>query len=327
MPKPETVEALMDLGFKQVDAEVYALLLGGPPSTGYRIAQALGKPAAGVYKAIESLANLGAIVLDDGDTRLCRAVPYGELLRRLERQFATRRDRAAIAMANIDRAPSDDRIYQLRSRDQVLQRCREMLARCRQVALFDIFPDVLLEVLPDLRTAVNRGVDVAILVYEDVEVPGADVILSPRGSVVFERWPGQWLKLVIDASEYLYAFVSNDSEGVHQAVWTSGPHLAWLAHSGLSSQIVESRLAARIANGAENAELKNILASYERLITAPGYAALLTRFGLPCKGGDTAREATEDEIEPSGPAENERPGRARISRSRKKHRKPSKGKS
>jgi len=324
MPKLKTVEALMDLGFKKVDAEVYVLLLGGPPSTGYRIAQALGKPAAGVYKAIESLANLGAIILDDGHTRQCRAVPYEELLGRLDRQFAARRDRAAVAMAKIDPAPSDDRVYQLRSREQVLHRCREMLARCKQVALFDIFPDVLREVLPEIRTAVDRGIDAAIQVYEDVEVPGVDVILSPRGSAIFARWPGQWLKLVVDASEYLYAFLSDDRERVHQAVWTSSPYMAWLAHSALSSQIVESRLAAHVASGAENVELKNILAQYERLKSPPGYEALLTRFGLPSKG-PTARGPTEHEIEPSGLAESERSGRSRMKRSRKKRRKPSKG--
>ena len=321
MPRPETVEALRDLGFKQVDAEVYVLLLGQPPSTGYQIAQALGKPAAGVYRAIESLANLGAIVLDDGDTRLCRAVPHEELLRRLERQFSARRDRAAIAMAKSDPTPSDDRIYQLRSRDQVLQRCREMLTRCQQVALFDIFPDVLREVLPDIRSAADRGVDVVLQVYEDVEIPGVEVILSPRGSAVFERWPGQWMKLVADAGEYLYAFLSKDSRRVHQAVCTGSPYLAWLAHSGLSSEIIEARLATRIAGGAENAELKEILASYERLITAPGYAALLAHFGLPCKGGETTPQPPAGGSAPRKPAERGRPGRSGTKQSRKKHHK------
>lgn len=200
-----------------------------------------------------------------------------------------------------------------------------MLTRCRQVALFDIFPDVLREVLPDLRTAADRGVDVAIHVYEEIEIPGLDVILNPRGSAVFERWPGQWLKLVVDASEYLYAFLSEDSRRVHQAVWTSSPYLAWLAHSGLSSEIVESRLAARIAGGAKNAELKNILAGYERLITAPGYAALLTHFGLPCKESDPTQRPRAGGFAPGKPAEKGRHGRSRMKRDREKHRKRKKG--
>ena len=228
-------------------------------------------------------------------------------------------------MAKSDPAPSDDRVYQLRSRDQVLQRCCEMLTRCQQVALFDIFPDVLREVLPDVRSAADRGVDVALHVYEDLEVPGVDVILSPRGRAVFERWPGQWLKLVVDASEYLYAFLSEDSRRVHQAVWTSSPYLAWLAHSGLSSEIVESRLAARIAGGAKNAELKNILAGYERLITAPGYAVLLTHFGLPCKEGDPTQRPRAGGIAPGKPAKKGRDGRSRMKRDGKKHRKRKKG--
>ena len=44
--------SLVDLGLTPLEAEVYRFLLGAPGSTGYRIAQATGKPVGNSYKAI-----------------------------------------------------------------------------------------------------------------------------------------------------------------------------------------------------------------------------------------------------------------------------------
>ena len=112
MSPSDAVRALTDLGLNQLEAEVYAALLRESPATGYRLAQILGKPAAGVYKALESLANQGAIELDDGRTRQCRAVPSRELLAQLERRFTERKRRAEAVLSTIPHAGMDDRIYQ-----------------------------------------------------------------------------------------------------------------------------------------------------------------------------------------------------------------------
>lgn len=45
----------MDLGFTGLEADVYTALLAESPTTGYRVAQALGKAVANTYKAIASL--------------------------------------------------------------------------------------------------------------------------------------------------------------------------------------------------------------------------------------------------------------------------------
>ncbi|MDO8629132.1 MAG: helix-turn-helix domain-containing protein, partial [Phycisphaerales bacterium] len=74
-PREQVIQTLVPLGFTPLEGEVYAILVAESPATGYRVAQAIGKPVANTYKAIESLERKGAIVVDDGESRLCRAVP------------------------------------------------------------------------------------------------------------------------------------------------------------------------------------------------------------------------------------------------------------
>src|SRR5262244_1295461 len=89
------IDALTRLGFTALEAEVYTWLLGEPGATGYRIAQGIGKPVANTYKALESLQKKGAILVEEDESRLCRAVPPEELLTQLERGFASSRADAA----------------------------------------------------------------------------------------------------------------------------------------------------------------------------------------------------------------------------------------
>src|ERR1700730_2132659 len=91
-----SAQALVALGFSGFEAEVYVRLLAEPqPVTGYKVAQVLGKPVANTYKALESLSNKGAVIIDDGANRMCRAVAADELLSKLERRFRDNQRTAA----------------------------------------------------------------------------------------------------------------------------------------------------------------------------------------------------------------------------------------
>src|SRR5262245_33241006 len=70
------------LGFTELEAATYAYLVQHSPATGYRIAHGIGKPIANTYKAIESLARKGAVVIEQTGNRLCRAVSPEEVLER-----------------------------------------------------------------------------------------------------------------------------------------------------------------------------------------------------------------------------------------------------
>src|SRR5262249_12589126 len=161
----DAFQSLTGLGFTELEAEVYVALLQHSPVTGYRVAQSIGRPVANTYKAIESLQQKGAVLVDEGSSRLCRAVPADELLAQLERRFERRRHQAASALASVRAAPEDDRVYQLQSVEQVFERCRRMLDGCEQAAVLDIFPKPLEELREAVERAARRGVRVAVKAY------------------------------------------------------------------------------------------------------------------------------------------------------------------
>jgi sugar-specific transcriptional regulator TrmB len=276
-----TVQPLVSLGFTALEAEVYGFLLGESPVTGYRIAQALRKPAPNIYKAIESLEAKGAVMVDDGASRLCRPIPPQELLGHLERRFQEDRNRAAESLSEMTAPATDDRVYQLKSPDQVLERARRMLEQCREVALVDAFPRPLAKLRDDIEAAARRGVVVGVKAYSEIELAGARVIVDVRRESVVGRWPGQWVNVVVDGAEHLVAFLTEDASEVHQAIWSGSVYLSWVYHSALSAELALDAVQTELARDDATPDgLRALLAELRSLkaLEATGYQRLVGQF-------------------------------------------------
>lgn len=249
--KNQAAASLTFLGFSEIEALVYTFLLQESPATGYRVSHAIGKPTANTYKAIAALALRGAVIIDDSENRLCRAVPPGELLERLGREFDTHKKTAADELAKIKQAAGDDRVYYLSSVDQVIERARAMISQAKQAALLDIFPKCVPLLSSDLEAAVRRGVKVAARCYERTVVKGV-AIVHAEGDRVLGTWPGQQLSITVDGDQFMHALLSQDVLSVHQALWSSSTFMSCLQYNALYNEIllVEAQNAGRGAASA-----------------------------------------------------------------------------
>ncbi|MDQ0462282.1 sugar-specific transcriptional regulator TrmB [Caulobacter ginsengisoli] len=233
----ETPERLLaELGFTDTESRLYCELARGGPATGYRLARAIGKAPANVYQALESLSHKGAVQVDETEAKAWRAAPAAELVAALKAGYE-RRSGAALAALSAIRPPEPDaRLYNLKTPEQVLARARAMIAAAREVVLFDLFPQPLEALKPDLERAAAAGIIVAGLTY----APTSASFRTTQGAAaeqVAQRWPGQQVTVVADAREHLVALLSPDGGRVIQGVSSDSPYLACLQHSGLSAEL------------------------------------------------------------------------------------------
>ena len=270
----QAAQALENLGFSEIESLIYCFLLKESPATGYRISHAIGKPTANTYKAIAALAGRGAIVVDDAQNRLCRAVPPAELLDRLDRDFDVRRHQAEAMLARIRPASGDDRVYQLSDVDQVLERARTMLAAAKTVVLVDAFPKALAQIVAPLEAAAKRGVSVAVRAYERIELKAVNVLVATDAERVLALWPGEQLNIVVDAEQFMLALLAKDARSVHQAIWSNSTFLSCLQYNGLASELILTETSEK--------KREQVLSPMERLSLtrskSPGLRRLLDRY-------------------------------------------------
>lgn len=288
--RQDALDALGALGFTALEAEVYAALVKESPVTAYKIAQTLGKAGANVYKAVESLANKGAVIVDDGESRMLRAVPPKELLARLENEFATTRRKAERALERLDGTRDDDRVYQLKTREQVMERARAMLDRARDIAIVDVFPEPLEEIRDAIVRAAARGVRTLVQVYAPLSSASdargslgkAEVQLSPQATLQLAAWRGQWLNVVVDGSEHMLALLRSKRGDVVQAIWSGSAYLSVIYLSGVLAEFHVAEIATAVEKGASNRALRKLIANWSSspgasTKTTPGVALLRER--------------------------------------------------
>lgn len=237
MQTPPPVDALTALGFTETEALVYCELLKASPATGYRLAQAVGKAPANTYQALSALVQKGAAMVDESGGKSFRAVPPAELLSAMAAAFESRRAAAAEALERLARPAEDDRIYQLKSADQVMQRALAMIEGAREILLFDLFPEPFETLRPALEAAVGRGVTVAGTCYGPLAERPFPFIVSRGADYVFRRWPGRQVMVVADAREHLAALLSRDGLQVLHGVWSDSAWLACAHHNGLACEV------------------------------------------------------------------------------------------
>ncbi len=273
------IETLTGLGLNRLEAAVYVHLLANPPMTAYRIARGIGAATANVYKAVESLANRGAVLVEDGANRLCRAVPAREFLRQIETGFLERGREAERALAAIERKIDDERWYKLDSVPAMLERARSMLAGCRSVAVVDAFPALLAALVPEIERAAERGVAVHVQAYAPVEIAGVAAAVPSMAARSLALWDGEQLNLAVDGRECIVALTEKDLSRVKQGIWSNSRYLSCIVLAGVKAEHTIHRMRAALGQKDESRCLKKILLEHGFLTGGgvPGQRELRTR--------------------------------------------------
>jgi sugar-specific transcriptional regulator TrmB len=275
-----SVAVLRDLGLNPLEAEVYAFLLAHEPMTAYAIGRAIGKATANVYKAVESLSRLGAVMVEEGERRVCRAIPVREFLGHARAAFLAKAHAAADVLGGLERDSYDERIYRIENVAEALERCAAMLGRARRVAVVDAFPRSLERMVPAIKKAARRGVEVLVEAYRPIEIQGASVVVAQTGQSSVDLWGAEQLNAVVDGREVLLALMSLDLSEVHQGLWSRSLYLACLIHSGLRSEHTIHRMHEALRNGQRRSDLRRVLAGHRFFVSGrvPGQEELHARF-------------------------------------------------
>jgi sugar-specific transcriptional regulator TrmB len=250
----EPIETLLaDIGFNGLEASVYVALLREPGSTGYRVAQMVGKPVANTYKALDALRVKGAVVVDESsNVRTYAALPIHEYVDGLRHSLELKRDALEASLQGMAPAEMHGGIFRLTTVDQVYDRARSLIRSAKSVILADVFPHPLERLRPDFVAAARRGVKVVIKAYAPTRCTECELVAPEKPSNQVEVWNGDWLNLFIDCGEFLQSFLKRNDAGVQEAVWSRNPYLGFLSYGGFAHELLLTRVALMLGAGAES---------------------------------------------------------------------------
>jgi len=230
--KASIYDNLSDLGFNFLESEVYLELLANEPMTAYRVAKNINKPTANVYKAVDSLSEKGAVLIEDNTKRKCKAVPPEEFINHMEKSLLTKTKNLKEQLKDIGKIYYDELGYSIESVSLVFERFETMMNQCKKIAVIDIFPEPLQRVKHIIERAIRRGIDVHIQVYEPIEIKGANIAYTKTASESLKYWESQQLNLIIDGEQHLLTLMNNKLTSILQAKWSNNLYVSCLLLAG-----------------------------------------------------------------------------------------------
>ncbi len=238
----DPLKVLMDLGFTEYEAKTYVALLRTNPATGYQVSKDAGIPRSMVYEALGRLANRGAVfTLPQGGATRYAPVPVAALLDSMRHSYERAIDAAHESLARYESAVPLEQAWNVEGREAILSRARELAASAREELLLSLSDRTLVDLMPELRAAHERGVRVRVLVCGDAEIEFGEVVRHPQAESALQQI-GQSIVVVADGSQALIGGAGADDT----AVWTGNRHLVFIARQYIWQEMFTQRVSERL---------------------------------------------------------------------------------
>lgn len=275
----DAIQKLRDIGLNQLEAEVYYLLLIENPMTAYKVGKLLKKPTANIYKAVEVLYSKGAIIIEEGKNKLCKAVDPKEFLALQKSQFVLKAEKASQALLNLKQQPEEEKTYSLDSVGLAMEKVKSMIAEATDILVVDAFPLALDLIAQPLQVAAKKGIKVMVQAYSEVLIEGADVLHTPNPDKVISYWQSQQLNIIADGQVSLVALFDKTMTTVYHATWSTHVYLSCILHAGRICEQSIHRLMAVPDSEQKLREIEKILAEqiFFRNSEVPGVQRLFER--------------------------------------------------
>jgi len=222
---------LNHLGFTEYEAKAYLALLRQSPLTGYAIARLSGVPRSKIYEVLGSLADRGDVLISYGEPIQYAPKPPNELIETRRQMVEKQLNEAEKGLEEFTHLKTPtDLIWDIRGRDEIFYKLREVIGRTKQQLLVEIWEDDVAEIRDVFEAAAQRGVAISIVAYGQPDLPFAQVYShEPGANEIEEEFGGRWVIISRDGQEIVAGIVSMGKDS----------RAAWSAHLGIVMPITE----------------------------------------------------------------------------------------
>ena len=222
--KPEIIKLLQDLNFTEYEAKAYLALLDKSPLSGYAVSLGSGVPRSKIYEVLGGLVERGEVLISHEEPSLYTPLPPQELVRLKKKRAEASLEAAETALEHYSFVSSNrENIWNITGTDAILERAAETIRRAGTRVLLEIWPEEARLLEPELRDASERGLEVLLVVYGELDFDFAQVYPHDSSDEITREYGGRWIVVSADDREVVAGIVSLGTDS--RAAWTQHPGL------------------------------------------------------------------------------------------------------
>lgn len=247
--KNDPVENLVKIGFSEYEAKAYVALLRKSPVTGYELSKLSGVPRSMIYEVVAKLTARGAaMTLRTGGATKYAPVPAAEFLDQLHREHkelivSLKDDLTAFASA-----PDLEYVWNIEGHENIMAKSMEMIDQAKSRIYLALVPATFPTVQLVLERAIRRGVRVVVYTTDDLDLPGAQVVVAHVSEETLGQARGLGLILVIDGEEVLIGEWLAATQA--RASWATTPLIVFIAEHHLRTDLYLPQILALLGDRA-----------------------------------------------------------------------------
>ncbi len=179
-------EGLQRFGLSDYQAKSYAALVAHGVADAETIASSANLPRTSVYKALDSLHDMGYVVVSEGRPKVFKPAEPLEIKSRLSRELDDTFGRLNTLSEALTEKGEPQLVYTINGQEKVLDKIGEIINRTDEKIIISSpnFSKILDEYRKELESAHQRAVDITIVtttrerVFDDAEIERKDTLIA-----------------------------------------------------------------------------------------------------------------------------------------------------
>ncbi len=246
-----SIDKLLKIGFSEYEAKAYIALLSKSPVSGYELAKIYGVPRSMIYEVLGKLTTRGAaMTLRMGNVNKYAPFPADEFLTQMHREHTELIDSLKEDLTRFAELPELEYVWNIEGDDNITSKALEMIGQAERQIYLALRPVSFPILQAALTQAIVRGVRVVIYTTDDLDLPGAQVMVAHVAEETLEQARGLGVILVVDGAEVLIGEWLTAVQA--WASWTRSPLFVFLAEHHLRTDLYLPQILAELGEQALN---------------------------------------------------------------------------
>ena len=259
------IEKLKEMGFNTYEAKVYLALLQHHPATGYEISKESGVPQARAYDTLKALEGREIVISMGGKPTTYVPVAPEELIARWERSFKGSVKFLKESLPSLGNE-SVEPVINLRGETSIDKHALEMMEQAEKSIFLELWSEDVPKFQDALQAAKARGVDIKIVGYNNLELPGIDVYQHGLARTIEESLGGRWIILAVDGKAGMVGTVPPEHDRAPQGVLTRNPGIVLIIKELIVHDIFLLDVENNLAEECERVYGKNLMALRRKIL-------------------------------------------------------------
>lgn len=239
----EILDELMRLGLSAYEAKAYVALMQSPSVTAYEISKLSGVPQSKIYETMKKLVERGLAIAEGTKPVNFIALSIDEFLNRYRADLNKSLDFLRDNVKAIGTQPSLEYIWHFNGATQLMSKIKSLIADAQATLYLEIWAHEYAELLPDLKEAQDRGIQITAVVYGTITEEIGTVYYHAMDVLLEnEARSGRWLNIIRDNNECCFGIFSQTNPS---GIWTQNDSLMLLSKSFISHDIMIAEIYTR----------------------------------------------------------------------------------